>query len=76
MAQLPTHDLFAVTKHDDRSKRYWHRIGACWAHQDGDGMTLKISLMPTDLQAVDLVIRMRKPRDEHSQEPPVDNIPF
>jgi hypothetical protein len=74
MAQLPTHDLYAVT--DDRSKRYWHRIGACWAHQDGDGMTLKISLMPTDLQAVDIVIRKRKPKDDRSQEPPIDDIPF
>jgi hypothetical protein len=76
----PTHQIFSVTKHEDRNKRYWTRIGAAWAHDDGEGLSLRMTHIPTDFGNVDLVIRKRKPRDEQSQaqrnEPPFDDIPF
>lgn len=29
-------------------KGYWTRIGAAWPHQNGDGLTVQIDLMPRD----------------------------
>ena len=30
----------------DRENPYWSRIGAAWDHEDGDGLTLQLDLMP------------------------------
>jgi hypothetical protein len=31
---------------DGDNKAYWTRIGAAWAHQDGEGLTLHLDLLP------------------------------
>jgi hypothetical protein len=28
-------------------KNFWTRIGAAWNHEDGEGMTLQLDLIPT-----------------------------
>jgi hypothetical protein len=27
-------------------KKFWTRLGAAWEHEDGEGMTLQLDLMP------------------------------
>ncbi|MGI8568482.1 MAG: hypothetical protein ACR2KT_05160 [Methylocella sp.] len=27
-------------------KKFWNRIGAAWEHEDGDGLTLQLDLIP------------------------------
>jgi hypothetical protein len=41
-------------------KKFWSRIGAAWEHEDGEGLTLQLDLMP--IAAGRIVLR--KPRDE------------
>ena len=40
----PTHVIWGVQKNGD--KGFWTSIGAAWAYEDGDGMSLKLNLMP------------------------------
>lgn len=40
----PTHTLYAVEGNDDKS--HWTRIGAAWAHRDGQGFSLKLDMIP------------------------------
>ena len=28
-------------------KKFWNRIGAAWEHEDGEGLTLQLDLLPT-----------------------------
>jgi hypothetical protein len=60
---LPTHRVYAVTK--DKKQSYWRPIGACWAHADGEGLSVKLDYLP--LNGADIVIR--KSRAEESDEP-------
>lgn len=64
MSTLPTHTIYAVTKSDRTnrdSKGYWQPIGAAWQHQDGDGLTLKLEMLPLNLTTnTQIVIRRRK----------------
>lgn len=32
---------------DRGEKSFWTRIGAAWEHQDGEGLTLQLDLVPT-----------------------------
>jgi len=52
----PSHKVYAVTKNGERS--YWAEIGACWPHQDGDGFTMKLDMLP--LNNAEIVIRKPK----------------
>lgn len=52
----PTHRAYAVTKNGQKS--YWREIGAAWAHQDGEGFSLKLDYLP--LNGAEIVIRKPK----------------
>lgn len=41
-------------------KAFWTRIGAAWGHQDGEGLTLQLDLLPVSGGRIVL----RKPNDE------------
>jgi hypothetical protein len=45
-------------------KKFWTRIGAAWEHEDGDGLTLDLDLMPT----TDRRIVLRKPKEDDAQD--------
>ena len=49
----PTHRLYAVTKHGDKS--FWQPIGAMWPHADAKGFNLRIDYLP--LNDAQIVIR-------------------
>jgi hypothetical protein len=64
----PTHVIWAVQKGGD--KGFWTSIGAAWAHEDGDGMSLKLNLLP--LAGQDIVVRKAKPKSTDQ----VDEVPY
>ncbi|CAH1666136.1 conserved hypothetical protein [Hyphomicrobiales bacterium] len=43
-------------------KTFWTRIGAAWSHQDNEGLTLQLDLVPVNSGRIVL----RHPSDEHS----------
>jgi len=52
----PSHRIYAVTKNGKQS--FWQPIGAAWAHQDGEGFTLRLEYLP--LNDAEIVVRMPK----------------
>lgn len=48
----------ALVNLGDENQKIWREIGAMWPHQDGNGFTLKLDLIPTN--AHDIVIRTVK----------------
>ena len=41
-------------------KKFWNRIGAAWEHEDGDGLTLQLDLLPVAGGRIVL----RKPKED------------
>ncbi|MCL4853313.1 MAG: hypothetical protein KJZ78_18305 [Bryobacteraceae bacterium] len=41
---VPTHGVFVVE--GDGKDAFWTRIGAAWAHRDGQGFNLRLSALP------------------------------
>jgi len=64
----PTHVIWAVQKNGD--KGFWTSVGAAWAHEDGDGMSLKLNLLP--IAGQDIVVRKAKPKAADQ----VDEVPY
>ena len=42
----PTHTIFHVIEGKDGSDSFWMKIGAGWAHKDGDGISLDFEAFP------------------------------
>lgn len=49
------------------SKSFWTRIGAAWRHEDGEGLTLQLDLVPVNGGRITL--RVPKAHDETAGEP-------
>lgn len=45
-AAAPTHIAYQVREHGKQS--YWTRIGAAWAHKDGNGFSIQLECVPLD----------------------------
>jgi hypothetical protein len=58
-ANPPSHRVYAVTK--EGKQKFWRAIGAVWPHEDGEGFSVKLDLLPRDPEAQ---IVIRKPRAE------------
>jgi hypothetical protein len=43
-------------------KKFWNRIGAAWEHEDGEGLTLQLELIP--VTGGRIVLRAPKQDDE------------
>ena len=56
----PTYIAWHVAGTED--KAFWTRIGAAWSHQDGEGLTLQLDLMPVSGGRIVL----RHPSDNNS----------
>jgi hypothetical protein len=46
MSTRPSHTIWAVQKSANANKRFWTKIDAALQHEDRDGMTLKLALLP------------------------------
>jgi hypothetical protein len=56
----PSHRVYAVTKNGERN--FWQKIGAAWAHADGEGFNLKLDYLPLN----DAEIVIRKPKADEA----------
>lgn len=56
---IPTHGAFVVEGEGDNA--FWTRIGAAWAHRDGQGFNVSLSAVPLNGR---LVLRVRKDRED------------
>jgi hypothetical protein len=65
-SNLPSHRVYAVTKNG--KQRYWNAIGVVFPHEDGEGFSVKLNLLP--LNGADIVIR--KPKADVD---PADAVP-
>ena len=57
----PSMIAWHVAERGERS--YWNRIGAAWQHEDGEGLTLQLDLLPVAGGRIVL----RAPRDDDRQ---------
>jgi hypothetical protein len=55
---LPSHHAYHVAERGEGKKPFWTRIGAAWQHEDGQGLTLQLDLMP--VTGGKIVLRTRK----------------
>lgn len=55
--KAPTYIAWNVTGSDD--KTFWQRIGACWPHQDGKGLSLQLEVLPINGRVV-----LRQPQED------------
>jgi len=46
-SRAPAYIAWHVTGDGD-NKSFWTRIGAAWSHQDGEGLTLQLDLVPVN----------------------------
>jgi hypothetical protein len=46
-SKAPSHHIYHVRDREG-GKAFWTRIGAAWAHADGQGYSLQIELVPLD----------------------------
>jgi hypothetical protein len=46
-SKTPSHIAYHV-KDGNSGKGYWTRIGAAWAHADGNGFNIQMDLLPPD----------------------------
>lgn len=56
--------FIAWTVTDKPSGTYWQKLGACWTHRDGKGLTVQLDAMPIDGRVV-----LRKPLDPPADQP-------
>ncbi len=46
-SKAPTHFAYHV-KESTKGKGFWAKIGAAWAHADGNGFNIQIDIVPLD----------------------------
>lgn len=59
--QKPTHTVYVVEGEGD--KAFWTKLGAAWAHEDGQGYNISLTAMPLNGR---LVVRTAKPSEEQA----------
>jgi hypothetical protein len=47
----------------ERGKSYWMRLGAAWAHRDGEGYNVQLEVLPVSGFDGRLVLRAPKPEE-------------
>ena len=45
-SNTPAFHAFTVRERENGKKAIWTRIGAAWAHKDGEGVTLELEALP------------------------------
>ncbi|MEL6243921.1 MAG: hypothetical protein AAFR73_12050 [Pseudomonadota bacterium] len=66
-SKTPTHVAYTTKTvgNGDTEKTVWNRIGAVWAHQDGEGLTVRLDALPLDGE---IVIRKKKAEEAADTE--------
>lgn len=57
-------DFIASHVAERNGKSFWTRIGAAWTHEDGNGLTLRLDLIP--VAGGQIVLRMPKATEEEA----------
>ena len=47
-SKTPSHLVYHVRDNNNGGKGFWTRIGAAWAHQDGNGFNVQLECVPLD----------------------------
>jgi hypothetical protein len=55
----PTHSVFVVEGEGENA--FWTRVGAAWAHEDGEGFSIAVTAVPLNGR---LVVRKAKAEKE------------
>ncbi|MCF0072455.1 hypothetical protein LZD49_18375 [Dyadobacter sp. CY261] len=58
--KLPTHFVYFLTDKKGSEQKDWNKTGACWLHEDNNGMNVSLEVFG---QKVSLVIRKSKPKE-------------
>jgi hypothetical protein len=56
----PSHAVYHVG--GEGEKKFWTKIGAAWAHEDGEGFNIHLTCVPVDGRLV-----VRKPRADEQK---------
>jgi len=56
--KLPTHEIFVVK--GEGEQKHWTKVGAAWSHGDGEGLNLRLSVLPISGR---LVLRLRTEKE-------------
>jgi hypothetical protein len=70
-AQPPTHTAYHVRKYKSgkEEKSFWTKIGAVWAHSDGEGFNVRLSgLVPLDGEIIVRSVKDRKPAADQGDD--------
>jgi hypothetical protein len=57
----PSHAAYVVEGEGDTA--YWTKVGSAWAHQDGEGFNIALSVLPLNGRSV---VRKPKPADRET----------
>lgn len=57
----PSHDVFHVIGEGESAR--WTKLGAAWAHKDGEGFNIQLNFMPLGNEGR-FVVRKVKPKTE------------
>jgi hypothetical protein len=68
----PTRHVYFVLD-DNRRQNFWARIGAVFPHEDGDGETIVLDVVPANL--VDGKLVLRKPKAKDAEAGAQDGMP-
>jgi hypothetical protein len=60
--QKPTHTVYVVE--GEGEKAFWTKVGAAWAHEDGQGYNVSLTAMPVNGR---LVVRTAKASEEQAR---------
>ena len=64
-SKKPSHTVYNVTERGEGKDDYWQRIGAAWAHEDGQGFNLSLDYLP--LKPGRIVVRVRSEKKEEGE---------
>jgi hypothetical protein len=57
----PTHTVFVVEGEGDNA--FWTKVGAAWAHEDGEGFSITVTAVPLNGR---LVVRKAKQAEQEA----------
>jgi hypothetical protein len=60
----PDYTAYVVPERENAS---WIAIGAAWSHEDGEGFSLRLDLIPDKADRDRIVIRKAKPKEDGPQ---------
>lgn len=72
-ATPPTHTAYQVRKYGKEGKGFWTKIGAVWAHPDGQGFNVRLNALPVDGEIVIRSVKEKKGQEDDTSAVEGDN---